>query len=138
MSEKRREYDSTVAAPLCDWCLERPVKPCRKAARPYLRGPRIINGVRYRWYCSSVCAGSATGRSNLRRPTVQAAIAQWRANSRRYRATRIIQDLAPFVHGDEVRMPIKELAKVVGRYESNAYARAWMRLAYQPRGRRTA
>jgi hypothetical protein len=109
-----------MTAPLCHHCQARPVAR-QFDTRVHKLPLRIVDGVRWRWFCSKLCAArhAALTSSGRRR----AGWNEWCHQSRRNTIDRLIEACRP--HLDERgRVDPKDLIGVVMRELRDARARA--------------
>lgn len=108
-------------APLCICNCGQPVKPAKPCQAVGQRGPRMVDGQRWRWFASRACSGRVTGR--LSQPhAMQAAAEAWREKTRQRRAQRLVEACRPFIGPDGKIRPV-DMAKTLARLERTAYAR---------------
>jgi hypothetical protein len=112
-----------VTAPLCVCCGVKSVHRSH-GTRPGKRGWRMVEGVRWRWYCSRACAGAVHGRLTNRSP-------QFRAGQQAYRQQALQRRLARYiaickdVMTPEGLVPLKSMVRVLAEVERTWHSRGW-------------
>lgn len=111
-----------MSTPKCVGCTRKPVKRARASEQLTQRGPRIVDGVRYRWFCSRTCGGADTCLAQMASPQFLAGRARHNATQRQARITRIVAICRAQMTADGF-VPVKEAAKALAALERRAYAR---------------
>lgn len=112
-----------MTGPLCVGCGVVPVQ--RKMGRKEpKRGPRVIDGVRWRWFCSRVCASRQMGQDNCRTQVFRMAEAKHRQQRERVVLGRLVKAVKPFVD-DSGRVPASALVKAAMMELRIAYHRGY-------------
>lgn len=98
------------------------------------RGQRLVNGVRWAWFCSRQCNGQAVGYTDR---SGERALAGTRANQAkaRERALRRLIEACKSVADVEGRVPIKAIVKVLMTEGRRDYLRGYAAGLYRERQR---
>jgi hypothetical protein len=105
-----------VTPPLCHHCRKKPVGRIYGTTRTYKRGPRVIDGTRWAWFCSKACAGAANAEVALRSPLRKARHTLWTQAAQRRCLQRLVVACRDVIDAngkvdpkDFVRMMMREL-----------------------------
>jgi hypothetical protein len=120
-----------MTPPLCLYCQHRPVQrtegPTQLATK---LGPRIVDGISWRWFCTKSCSGKYRGLENHGRQQTMAATSAMMRNTERRMVQRLVAACKPHMddHGKvhAVAM-VKVLATEIRRERTNAATRRWIR-----------
>ena|ERR1041384_4644420 len=99
----------THGAPLCVHCRVKPVRR-RKGTTVDKRGPRIIDGIRWNWYCSPQCGGADLGVTNVLHPHFQAGSKALRLSAER-RALARLMALCKGKMDEHQRVHVKDMVR---------------------------
>jgi hypothetical protein len=108
--------------PLCICGCGQPVKRVPKGVPLWLKGSRLVDGVRWRWYASRACSGRMHGKAHQR--SMVEALRESQRLARERRVTRLVAACKGAM-GYDGRVDPRDMAKVLGRLERAAYARGW-------------
>lgn len=113
-----------MAAPLCIGCHGRTVRRRVGGYVSKVRGPRIIDGIHWRWFCSKPCASAAMGRANMNNDNFKIASQAHRDKARLKALARLVVLCKASMDPDE-RIPVKRVVKAFMVERALAYSRGY-------------
>jgi hypothetical protein len=125
-----------VTAPLCRQCGVRPVKPKKRSFPVEALGMRIIDGVRWAWYCSRQCNGQAVGELPQTPANARAASRANVLKAERRMLARLVA-VCRDVMDDQQRVPLKALVRAAMAEGRRQYGRGFGAGVYAERRRQS-
>lgn len=119
-----------MSTPLCAHCVERPVKRAYGRVTFTEWGPRVVDGVSWRWFCSRGCSGQYRGQSCRGRAAIAQAAQTNQRKAEQRMVARLVAACQPLMDEAgkvEARAMVKVLAQEVRRERLNQATRRYKR-----------